>query len=229
MKRFVTILFLLILPAAANVRAQTFQVAHDHLFRSCKGKLVFGDATVEFISEKKEHSRAWKYEDIQQLALDPGRITVLTYDSRKIELGADQAFNFKLISGTLSEEFRQEVEKKLTRPIVSSILPERIGVQFSISARHRLFLGSSQGVLEFGDECVLYRSKKPNDSRIWRYAELLSIGSTGPFQLRIGALQKTGGEYGEEKNFVFDLKRRMLPEEYDFIWEKINRSKIAGQ
>jgi hypothetical protein len=229
MKRFVTMLFLLILPAAADVRAQTFQVAHDHLLRSCKGKLVFGDTTVEFISEKKEHSRAWKYEDIQQLALDPGRITVLTYDSRKIELGADQAFNFKLISGTLSEEFRQEIEKKLTRPIVSSILPERIIVQFSISARHRLFLGSSQGVLEFGDECVLYRSKKPNDSRIWRYVELLSIGSTGPFQLRIGALQKTGGEYGEEKNYVFDLKRRMLPEEYDFIWEKINRSKITGQ
>jgi hypothetical protein len=229
MKRFVTILFLLILPAAANARAQTFQVEHDHLLRSCKGKLVFGDANVEFISEKKEHSRAWKYEDIQQLALDPGRISILTYDSRKIELGADQAFNFKLTSGTLGEEFRQEIEKKLTRPIVSSSLPERIRVRFSIPARHRLFLSSSQGVLEFGDECVLYRSKKPIDSRVWRYAELLSIGSTGPFQLRIGALQKTGGEYGEEKNYVFDLKRRLLPEEYDFIWEKINRSKTSGR
>lgn len=227
MKRFVTMLFLLILPAAANVSAQTFQVVHDHLFCSCKGGLVFGDTTVEFISEKKEHSRTWKYEDIQQLALDPGRISILTFDSRKIELGADQAFNFKLISGTLGEEFRQEIEKKLTRPIVSSILPERIRVQFSISARHRLFLGSSQGVLEFGDEYVIYRTKKPTDSRIWKYAELMSIGSTGPFQLRIGALQKTGGEWGEEKNYVFDLKRRLLPEEYDFIWEKINRSKIA--
>ena len=50
------------------------------------------------------------------------------------------------------------------------------------------------------------------------------MGSTGPFQLRIGALQKTGGEYGEEKNYVFDLKRRLTSEEYDFIWEKINRS-----
>jgi len=43
---------------------------------------------------------------------------------------------------------------------------------------------------------------------------------SSPFQLRIRALQKTGGEYGEEKNYVFGLKRRLAPAEYDFIWVK---------
>lgn len=223
MRSSITIILACSFLIAGNAWAETFQVEHSHFWRSCKGKLVFGDTTVEYIAEKKEHSRIWKYEDIQQLAIAPARISILTYDTRKIEFGVDQTFSFKLLSGTLSDQFRQEVEKKLTHPLVSSIVPKQIKVKFSIPARHRLFLDDSQGILEFGEEEIVYRSSEPRDSRIWRYDELLSMGSTGPFQLRIGALQKTGGEYGEEKNYVFDLKRRLTSEEYDFIWEKINR------
>jgi hypothetical protein len=208
------LLFILILSAAAAGIAQTFEVEHAHRLRSCKGKLVFGDTTVDFTSEKKKHSHSWKYEDIQQLDLDSKRVVLLTYDRRKIELGADQSFTFKLLSGTIGNQFRVEMEKKLARPLVSSVLPEQIAVRFSIPARHRLVLNSTQGVLEFGDECMIYRSEKADDSRIWRYKELESIGSTGPFQLRIGAL---------EKDYVFDLKRLLLPEEYDFIWLKVTR------
>jgi len=216
-------------PAAGNAWPRTFEVEHSHLFRGCRGKLVFGDTTVEYITGKKEHARTWKYEDIEQLAIAADRIAVLTYNSRKVELGADQVYNFKLLSGKADAEFRKEMESKLARPLVSSILPEQIHARFSIPARHRLFLGDSQGVLEFGEDYVVYRSTTPKDSRVWRYEDLLSIGSTGPFQLRLGALQKTGGEYGEEKNYVFDLKRRLAAEEYDFIWGKINRPKIAGK
>jgi hypothetical protein len=222
MRRLIAIIFACSFLIAATARSETFQVEHDHFWRSCKGMLVFGETTVEFVAGKKDHSRLWKYEDIQQLAIAPGRISILTYDTRKIEFGADQTFNFKLLSGTLRDEFRQEVEKKLTHPLVSSIVPIQIKVKFSIPARHRLFLDDSQGILEFGEEEIVYRSREPRDSRIWRYDELLSIGSTGPFQLRLGALQKTGGEYGEEKNYVFDLKQRLTSEEYDFIWGKIN-------
>jgi hypothetical protein len=223
MKRSMSIFLFVFLLAAATAWSETFQVEHDHSWRSCKGKLVFGDTTVEYIAEKKEHSHSWKYEDIQQLAIAPGRISILTFNARKIEFGADQAFNFKLLSGTLSDQFRVEISRKLTRPIVSGILPAKIDARFSIPARHRLFLNDSQGILEFGEETIAYRANEPGNSRIWRYDELLSMGSTGPFQLRLGALQKTGGEYGEEKNYVFDLKRQMTSEEYDFIWDKINR------
>lgn len=208
---------------AGNVRAETFKVKHDHFWRSCTGVLVFGDHTVEYFDDHKKHSRSWKYQDIQQLAIAPGRISILTYHARKREFGADQAFHFTLLAGKLSEPFRQAVGGKLARPMVSGIVPETTAVRFNIPARHKMFLKSSQGILEFGEEYLVYRSGEGNDSRIWRYEELLSIGSTGPFQLRLGALQKTGGEYGEEKNYVFDLKRRMTAEEYDFIWEKVNR------
>jgi hypothetical protein len=212
--------FLLI---AGEAWAETFSVKHNHFRGYCKGRLVFGNATVEYIAEKGKHSQVWKYEDIQQLAIFPGNISILTYKTRKIEFGADQAFNFKLLSGTPSESFRAEIAPRLSRPLVSGIVPENIAVRFSMPARHRLFLEDAQGTLEFGEEFIVFRAKKAGNSRVWRYEELLSLGSTGPFQLRLGALQKTGGEYGEEKNYVFDLKRRMTSAEYDFVWEKINR------
>ena len=65
-----------------------------------------------------------------------------------------------------------------------------------------------------------------SDSRIWRYEDLSSIGSTGPFQLRLSTMERTQGEYGAEKNFIFDLKRRLDPEIYDFLWRKINLPRI---
>lgn len=178
------------------------------------------------MSDNKKHTHAWNYPDIQQLALAPDRISILTYNTRKFKLGADRLFQFQLLSGRVDEQFRTEIEKKLARPLVSSVVPEKIQAQFVIPVRHRLFLSDSQGVLEFGIESIVYRSDQPNDSRVWRYDQLLSVGSTGPFQLRIGALQKTSGEFGEEKNYVFDLKRQLTPEEYDFIWNKINIPKI---
>jgi len=227
MNRLIPMTLVVFYLIAGNAGAETFQVEHSHLWRSCRGKLVFGDATVEYVTEKKEHARAWKYEDIQQLVIAPGQISILTYDRRKIELGADRRFNFKVLSGILNDQFRRAIEKKLTHPLVSGIVPEQTHIHFSIPARHRLFLSGSQGILEFSEDYIVYRSRESKDSRIWRYEELLSIGSTGPFQLRVGAPQKTGGEYGEEKNYVFDLKRQLKPEEYDFIWEKINRRKIA--
>ena len=39
-------------------------------------------------------------------------------------------------------------------------------------------------------------------------------------------MERTGGEYGAEKNFIFDLKRHLDPEIYDFLWRKINLPRI---
>ena len=224
LKTFLLVSALFVAPAWPAV----FQVQHDHLFRSCRGELVFSDTTVEYKTEKTAHARVWKYEDIQQVEIAPGRITILTYDARKINLGADRSFHFKVLSGDVDDKFRREIENKLSRPLVSAVVPGKSEARYTLPVRHRRFLSDSQGILEIGDRYIIYRAETPEECRIWRYDELLSVGSTGPYQLRIGALEKTGGEYGEEKNYVFDLKRRLEPVEYDFIWEKINRPKIKG-
>ena len=42
-------------------------------------------------------------------------------------------------------------------------------------------------------------------------------------------MERTQGEYGAEKNFIFDLKRRLDPEIYDFLWRKINLPRINSR
>jgi hypothetical protein len=208
---------------AAAARAETFQVRHDHLRGGCKGELVFTDSGVEYRPEKKaKHAASWKYEDIQQMELDRGRITILSYQSSRLRGGADRVFNFDLLSGAVTGEFRGRMASRLSRPVVSSLVPPRGELRFTIPVRLRHLMGASQGDLEFSEQYVVFRTEAPDESRVWRYDELLSMGSTGPFQLRIGTLSKTGGQWGEEKNYVFDLKRRLAPEEYDWIWARIN-------
>jgi len=227
MKNLLLLLLLLLwfTPAFAAI-PESFNVEHDHLLRSCRGELFFNENNVVFKSENKKHERTWDYGEIQQIEIHPGRISVLTYEDRKIEFGADRVFTFKLVDGTVTEDLVQALEGKLQRPVISSILPSGAEPVFQIPVRHRKFLDDDEGVLEIGEAYLAYRTAAKNGSRVWRYDELLSIGSTGSFQLRLGALEKTGGEYGEERNYVFDLKRRLSAEEYDFLWEKINRPRI---
>jgi hypothetical protein len=52
-------------------------------------------------------------------------------------------------------------------------------------------------------------------------------GFPGPYQLRLTSMDRTQGETGAERNFVFSLKQKLQPAIYDFIWWKINGPKIS--
>lgn len=220
------VLLLALLPApAGGEEPGVVPVRHDHLLGACTGRLVFTAEEVRYVSGHKDHERTWKYGDIQQMTLFPDRISILTYRSRPMRPGTDEVFNFRPLSGALDDGFRREMELRLARPLVSGIVPEDVSPRFALPARHRKFPAGTEGVLEFGEEYVVYRTPAPGGSALWRYDELESLGSTGPFQLRLGA-PSAGGLFGAGRNVVFDLKRRLEPEEYDFIWEKIHRPQL---
>ena len=205
-------------------RAETrFKVKHDHGVRSCQGELVFGDTSVEYKTSHKKDARVWKYEDIQQLGLlNPGKIVLLTYEDRKIEFGKDRSFNFELTEGTVPESLLSFLNERLTKPLVSGILSSGMPARFELPVKHQHTFGGCQGTLEIGEHYLVYKTSEKAHSRIWRYEDLSSIGSTGPFQLRLGTMERVGGEFGNEKNYIFDLKRRLDPVAYDFIWWKLN-------
>lgn len=205
------------------------QVKHDHVLGSCRGELVFGDSTLEYTTEDRQDARTWKYEDIQQLGLlSPKKLSVLTYEDRKIQFGKDKRFVFEVIEGEISQSLWQTLQGRLTKPIVSAVLPSDVAAKFQLPAKHQHTIGGCQGLLKITDQYVIYETTYPPDSRIWRFEDISSMGSTGPFQLRLTAMERVGGEYIGEKNFIFDLKRRLEPEVYDFIWWKINGPNISA-
>ncbi|RPJ56718.1 MAG: hypothetical protein EHM23_22755 [Acidobacteria bacterium] len=230
MKKAVTFAGLLLIGLLSQAKAEETRLAvkHDHLWKSCQGVLIFDDQGVRYETKELKHARNWKYEDIQQLGIEPKKVVVLTYQDRKLYLGKDERFTFVVTEGQVDDSLRALLESRLTRPLVSSVLPEETGVKYRIPVRHRKTVTGTQGLLEFSDHYVIYRTPDQRDSRIWKYEDLVSVGTTGPYQLRITATERTGGEFGGGRNFVFDLKEKLPAGAYDFLWNKINRPKIDG-
>jgi len=232
MKSAVTLVLLALVPAGAFASKSAEQtrlaVKHDHLWGSCSGELLFDETGVEYQTEEADHARKWKYVDIQQLGIEPKKVVVLTYRDRLRYLGRDDRFTFNVTDGEVKDSLRAYLEQKVTRPLVSSVVPEESGVRYRIPVKHRKALSGTEGVLELSDRYLIYRTEEQRDVRIWKYEDVVSVGSTGPYQLRITAMERTGGEFGGGKNFVFDLKAKLSEPAYDYLWNKINRPRIDG-
>jgi hypothetical protein len=220
---------LLLVSSALQAQEARFPVQHSRLLRDRTGELIFGETGIEYRTKEKGDARAWKYEDIQQLGLlSPKELTIVTYEDSKWKLGKDLFYRFEITAGEITPALWSQLQAKLKRPVVSALIPPDIAAKFSIPVKHLRGFSGTQGVLEIGDEYVIYKTSVPKDSRIWRYQDISSVGTTGPYQIRLTSMDRAEGESGGERNFVFSLKERLAPEAYDFIWWKINGPQISS-
>jgi hypothetical protein len=220
---------LLLTSSALQAQEVKFPVEHKRLLKDRKGELIFGETGIEYRTEKKSDARTWKYEDIQQLGLlGPKEVIILGYQDSKWKLGKDLFYRFEVTSGEITPALWARLQAKLKRPVVSALIPAGITPKFTVPVKHLLGFGGTQGSLEIGDEYVIYKTDAPKDSRIWRYQDISSVGTTGPYQLRLTSMDRAENENGGERNFVFSLKERLSPEAYDFIWWRINGPQISS-
>ncbi len=215
--------------SALQAQEVRFPVRHDRLLRDRAGELIFGETGIEYRTKDKGDARTWKYEDIQQLGLlSPREVTILGYEDSKWKLGKDLFYRFIITSGEVTPALWTQLQAKLKRPVVSALIPPDIVAKFAIPVKHLRGFSGTQGILEIGDEYVIYKTAVSKDSRIWRYCDISSVGTTGPYQLRLTSMDRAENESGDERNFVFTLKERLAPEAYDFIWWKINGPQISS-
>jgi hypothetical protein len=232
MKRVsLTLLFgyLLFVNSALQAQEVRFPVRHNRLLQDQSGELIFGETGIEYRTIDKGDARAWKYGDIQQIGLlSPKELTIITYEDSKWKLGKDLFYRFTITAGEITPEIWIQLQTKLKRPVVSALIPPDIASKFTIPVKHLRGFGGTQGMLEIGDEYIIYKTAVPKDSRIWRYQDISSVGTTGPYQMRLTSMDRAENESGGERNFVFSLKERLAPEAYDFIWWKINGPQISS-
>ncbi len=232
MKRVALILWfgaLLLVSSTLQAQEVRFPVRHGRLLRDRTGELIFSETGIEYRSKDKADARIWKYEDIQQLGLlSPKELTIITYEDSKWKLGKDLFYRFTITAGEITPALWIQLQAKLKRPVVSALIPPDITPKFTIPVKHLRGFSGTQGMLEIGDEYIIYKTAVPKDSRIWRYQDISSVGTTGPYQMRLTSMDRTDNESGSERNFVFSLKEHLLPEAYDFIWWKINGPQISS-
>jgi hypothetical protein len=229
-KRAGALLTGLLLPALAFGQQQfSYQVWHGHArpphIRKAgeMGSLTISESGVSF--QARPHSWSWAYQDIQQLKVSDGTLTVLTYNDNKWKMGADRGYRFDLASGKTFEDACVFLKSRLDQRFVAAVPTSVYNMIWELPVKHLLRFGGDQGVLQAGPEEIVYKSAKVGESRTWRYQDIENISSSGPFQLTITTFERAKTHYGDLKGFNFQLKRPLDEGRYNELWLSLNRSK----
>jgi hypothetical protein len=201
----------LILAGAMWAQGAQFAVRHEHLRKGCAGVMTVDENGVRFTGAK-QHAWRWKYEDIQELRLAPESIYILTYKDSKLRLGKDRGYSFtgKIPAEELYALLRERMDQRFVAAVGQAIgLPT-----WSLPVKHLRPMVGSEGTLEFGADTIVYSTPAKDESRTWRYSDIESIASSGPFQLTITTL---------EKGFNFQLQQPITEARYNQLWLQIEK------
>ncbi len=215
---------LLLTPAFAG--AAEYPARHDHVHKGCTGTLTFDESGVSYreaTAKKRKHPHAWtwRYQDIQQLELAPGRVRVLTYNDNRWKLGADRAFTFLARSGAdFSAEYAL-LKDRLDQRFVAELAAPPGQPLWQIPVKHLGRFAGSQGVLEAGEDRLVYRASGSREARTWRLRDIESINTSGPFDLTLTTFERAKASYGSRRSFRFQLKEPLDERKYNDLWTKI--------
>lgn len=207
-------------------------VRHDHGWGSCSGTLTLDDQGVRYETTHSKDARNWAYDEVQQFQVEEGRhLKILTYEDRKWRFGADKSFEFDWQeSESTPEQVYRFLEARVRRPIAAWLHPTEVGdVRYEFPVKHLGTLSGQQGHLFFTDRWVVLQAAQGTDAtgrnRTWRYSDLESISSSGPYELALTTYEQQRFHYASRHVYRFQLKEPIAPENYDALWRFVNRKK----
>jgi len=193
------------LSAAAALPAE---IRFEARYKKHPGTMTVDEQAIAFQGVKD--SWRWSYPDIDELKL--GEHSVRVTAGRTYEFRGDvPAAVYALWKDRRDQRFVAELADHGVQPDL------RIGV------KHHIGRSSADGVLEFGRDRIVFASARPDDSRTWRISDIENISSSGPFELTIVTFERARLDYGDRKQFTFQLKEALSEDRYNELWLKINR------
>lgn len=199
----------LILMAVLSAAALPAEIRFEVRYKKHPGTMTVDERAISFQGVKKDSWR-WSYPDIDELKL--GEHSVRVTAGRTYEFRGDvPAAVYALWKDRLDQRFVAELADRGVQP------DWRIGV------KHRIHRTSAEGELEFGRDRIVFASARPDDSRTWRISDIENISSSGPFELTIVTFERARLDYGDRKQFNFQLKEVLSEARYNELWLKINQ------
>ena len=215
--------------AAAISTAQTVQVQHQHLHHDGLGTLSVTADGIAFTETGKhvEHSRVWKYEQIQQLELTQNTLTILTYEDQKWQLGRDRSYSFIHLPEGFTRSVYPMWRDKLDQRFIAAIADSEITSLAEFPARLTGLLKGVEGTLLFGEDRIMFRAGKSAESRTWRFSDIDNIASAGPFDFSIVTLEHHGAWNATGRDFRFQLQRPMEEARFNELWRKVVKRSLS--
>jgi hypothetical protein len=218
-----------------------FDVRHERALGDHRGVLSVDDEGISFeqTPTPKQTEKAAKggkrpgvrkerfpYPDIQQLWVAPDKLVLVTYKDRKWFLGIDKEFVFWPES--LGEAFTPVYEKlrtKLDQRLTAAIADSPARVEWELPVKLLGTLQGSEGVLQIGEDRIVYSTPSARTSRTWRLEDIENISTSGPFQLSITSFERAKAQYGNRRGFQFQLKHKLDEKQYNALWRRLQRDK----
>ena len=218
---------ILLAVAVVSAGAVEYPARHEHLRKGCTGRLTIDEHGVSFREQtakkrKHPHDYAWKFEDIQQLELEPGRVRVLTYKDNRWKLGADREYVF---NRTASADFSSAyplLKDRLDQRFVSALADADVRPLWEVPVKRLGTIRGSEGLLVVGDERIVYKTDQKADSRTWRYRDIDNISTSGPFSMTVTTFERAKAHYGNRKDFNFQLKSPLDEAKYNDLWRRLH-------
>jgi hypothetical protein len=220
---------LLILCGAAFAQPFTYEVRHRHWHGGAAGALRISQDSIAFEENSKggNHSREWKYEDIQQLSLSASELRILTYQDRKWQLGRDRDFVFERLPEHFAQLAYGLFRRRLDQRFIAELADVDGTVLWRTAAKLRHGLGGSEGALRIGEDRIVYETSSSGESRTWRFTDIDNISAAGRFELAITTIELSGWRHAGPREFRFQLKQALSESRYNELWRKIYQSKTA--
>jgi hypothetical protein len=199
---------LILMGALSAAAALPAEIRFEARYKKHPGTMTVDEQAIAFQGVKD--SWRWSYPDIDELKL--GEHSVRVTAGRTYEFRGDvPAAVYALWKDRRDQRFVAELADHGVQP------DWRIGV------KHHIGRSSADGVLEFGRDRIVFASARPDDSRTWRISDIENISSSGPFELTIVTFERARLDYGDRKQFTFQLKEALSEDRYNELWLKINR------
>ena len=215
-----------ILIFAAAAHGASYEVRHDHLRGGGSGTLTITDAGVSFreAGKHEDHSRDWRWTDIQQLLMSSDELRILTYEDQKWRLGRDREYVFDAIPKDLAAGVMPIAREHLGERFVEAV-PQKIAGVWQGEARLQKKFSGVDGTLVASADQITFQAKRPEDSRTWRFADIDSISSSGPYDLTITTYERARLSRADRSDFHFQLKQRLPEDRYNAFWRRVNEAK----
>jgi hypothetical protein len=198
-----------------------YEVRHRHLHGGTTGVLRVADDAISFqeAGKHKDHSREWRFAEIQQLTLSDRTLRVLTYEDDAVKFGRDRRFVFDQLPEGMAAQLFPLFSRRFDQRFVAALAESAGAAEWRVAARLLRNTGGSQGEIAVSADRVVYRTAAPEQSRTWRITDIDNVSSGSPFDLTITTFEAAG------RDFRFQLKRALTEGEYNTLWRAVNQSK----
>jgi hypothetical protein len=214
---------------AGTAQPFTFGVRHEHLRKGSAGVLRITEDSISFEEAGKgnKHSRVWKFDEIQQITLSSAELQILTYEDQKWKLGRDREYNFDRLPKEFATGLYPFLRQRLDRRFIAGLGDSEGQPVWRAAAKLARGSGGVQGVLTFGENRIVFETSAPAQSRTWRYQDVENIATSGPFDLAITTLERSGWLRGSGREFRFQLKQELSETVYNDLWRRLNQSRMV--